>query len=641
MQQWSLVAEYMALIILIIIFARFYHFEKKVALTPIRKYYLTCVAVSIFSILLNIVCVYLMTYAQYIPLWILNLLNCLYFPTTVLMCSMFAMYLFSRLLEHVYDKHDLRRAFIYVTIITAIYFIFSIINIFANVFFYFDENHTYHRGPLNALGYGIMVVELVLLFTCYFHNKKSISPPMRHLVRSLPPVMILLTIFQFIYPDILMNGSISAITNLLIVITFQSRSVDRDSLTGIANRSNLFTELTLKTEGKQKIFSMFIYIHDYADINRKYGHAIGDALLYEIAQYLDKFSPEGKAFRYGNITFALILPWTTDEEAHHLAQTIHTRLNKPWQLGPNRISVQCTLSCLPYTQEELNGTQIVENLEYALRIARDNEKPIVFFDTAVQQQMKRNKYLKTTMLASIRDKRFKVWYQPQYCCLKNAYSSAEALLRLTDFNGEYISPAYFIPVAEEMGIIDELTWIVFDEVCTLLRAADKNGPEYISINLSLQSFADPELAEKIIAYLDHYKILPSRIRLEITESILLHEMRHAITQMEKLVTAGIQIHIDDFGTGYSNFSFVLDAPFEKIKIDRSLVQNILNDKKQKMTIQTLIHLFHAIGKKVIVEGVETKEQADLVKLYGADMIQGFYYEKPMDANSYISFLEQQ
>lgn len=640
MQQWSLVAEYMALIILIILLVRFYHFEKKVALTPIRKYYLLCLIVSIFSILLNMVCVTLLTWAQQIPLWILNFLNCLYFPTSVLMCSMLAMYLFSRLLEHVYDKHCLRRAFICVSIITIIYFIFSIVNIFANIFFYFDENHTYHRGPLNTLGYWFMIVELILLFICYLRNKKSVSNPVRHLIHGLPAVTLLLIGFQFLYPDILMNGSICAITNLLIVITFQSRSADRDSLTGIANRSNLFTELKLKTASNQKFFSIFVYIHSYSDVNRRYGHAIGDSLLYEIAQYLDKLFPEGKAFRYGNITFALILPWTAYDDAHSLAHTIHKRLNEPWTLGQTKISVQCTMSCLDKVDEEWNSTQIVENLEYALRIARDTEQSIVFFDTSIQQQMKRVKHVKTTLLASIRDGRFKVWYQPQFSCLQNRYPSAEALLRLTDYNGEYISPAYFIPLAEEMGVIDELTWIVLQKVCEVLKTTDENILEYISINLSLQSFTDPKLAEKIIAFLKQYDISPSRIRLELTESVLLQEMRHAIDQMNMLVNSGIMIHIDDFGTGYSNFSFVLNAPFEKVKIDRSLIQNITTDPKQRITIQTLLNLFHTIGKKVVIEGVETKEQADLLISYGADVIQGFYYERPMDVNSYLTFLNR-
>ena len=149
---------------------------------------------------------------------------------------------------------------------------------------------------------------------------------------------------------------------------------------------------------------------------------------------------------------------------------------------------------------------------------------------------------------------------------------------------------------------------------------------------------DPSLADTILACLSRFCLTPERIKIEITERVLLHDMLLAGAQMERLVSSGIQIYIDDFGTGYSNFAFVLDSPFECVKIDRSLVKDILTDERKDLTVKTLMKLFHEIGKKLVIEGVENEEQAVRVKGYGADMIQGFFYARPMPEEEFLKFI---
>lgn len=637
MLRWSLVAEFFAFIILAILFLRYYCWERKVAYTTKRKYYLICLSVSACSILINALCVHTIAHADKVPMWINLLLNSLYFWLSVMMCSLLAFYLFIQLLEHVYDKHCLRRAFISVALLTAVFTVLVVWNLNSGILFYFDSNGNYQRGILNAAGYGIMVIEMILLIICYIRNYHSVSRPMGDIILSLPPMAFLLVLFQLFNPEILMNGMAIAITNLIIFISFQSRTLDRDSLTGIRNRNNLYTELSLRLGSRQKIHIMMVYLQKFSDINQKYGYQTGDSILYEIAGYFERLFPAGRAFRFGNVTFALVLPYESEEYAQTCRTRIMERFREAWVLGDIQCYIPCNIADLVYTDQEWTSSQIIEYLEYSLDMARQTDWGNVHFDIAINQQLQRKKYLIETMRCAIRDKRFKVWYQPIYCCDTGKFSCAEALLRLTDYNGETVSPEIFIPLSEETGMIEDLSWIVLEEICKLLCTPQGAHLKYISLNISLQSFLNPGLAEAILSCLKTHGLTPDRIKIEITERVLLHDMMLARSQMDRLVSSGIQIYIDDFGTGYSNFAFVLDSPFECVKIDRSLVKDILTDTTKDLTVKTLMKLFHEIGKELVIEGVENELQARRLKEYGADMIQGFYYARPMPEEEFLEF----
>lgn len=638
MIRWSLIAEYFALMILVILFLRYYCLERKVAYTRRRKYYLLCLSISACSIVINALCVYTIAHSDIVPLWVNLLLNSLYFWVSVLMCSLLAFYLFIQLLEHVYDKHCLKRAFWAVTSLTAAYTVIVVWNLVSGVLFYFDRQGNYHRGILNSSGYMIMMIEIVLLFLCYIRNYRSVSRPMRDILMSLPPVALLLVIFQLFYPSILMNGMTIAIANLIIFICFQSRTLDRDSLTGLRSRNNFYTELSLRIGSRQQIHVVMIYLQKFSDINQTYTYQAGDSILFEIGEYFEKNFPEGRAFRFGNVTFALVQPYTSPEHARECTLKIMNRFREAWVLGDIQCYIPCNIADLIYTDQEWTTSGLIEYLEYALNLARQTDWGLVHFDTAIHQQLKRKKYLIETMKNAIRDNRFKVWYQPIYCCDSEEFLCAEALLRLTDYNGETVSPEIFIPLAEETGMIRDLSWVVLEEICRLLCTPQGSRLRYISLNVSLQSFLDPSLADNALLCLSRFGLTPDRIKIEITERVLLHDMLLAGAQMDRLVSSGIQIYIDDFGTGYSNFSFVLDSPFECVKIDRSLVKDILTDERKDLTVKTLMKLFHEIGKKLVIEGVENEEQAIRVKNYGADMIQGFFYARPMPEEEFLKFI---
>lgn len=640
MIRWSLMAEYFSLLILLILFIRYYCYEWRVAFTSKRKLYLGCLLISVASIVLNVVCVYTLSRTDIIPQWLNVTLNTLYFYMSIGMCSLFAALLLVLVLEHVYDRRPLRRALLCLLGLTALYLLLVSANLFTGNFFYFDAAGNYQRGPLNSLGYTMPMAELALVAFYYFRNRTSIVTSMVYVMRSLPPIVLMLCLFQFLYPEILLNGTISAIASLILFLSFQSSTTDRDSLTGIRNRNNFMTELSIRLSARQPIEIILVSLLSFSDVNLQYGHRTGDAILYEAARYLDHLHPQGRAFRIGNVTFALVLPEDDRTRSEQLLQTIQDRFQAPWTLG----ELQCRLNiCMVQLRCGAQGGspgEVVEQMEYALSLAKQ-ERGLVRFDERVRRQLLQKKELVEIMQRSIRERRFRVWYQPIYSCASDDFHCAEALLRLTDYHGNAVSPSVFIPLAEETGLIGELTWLVLEDICRTLSSGQVPGLQSVSLNLSMQQFLDPELTTRIQNFLTQYHLKPECLKVEITERFLLHDARHAKRQLGALSAAGIQLYMDDFGTGYSNLSSVLDYPFACIKLDRSLVCHALEDRRADLMVKTLMNLFRQLGKELVVEGVENRELAAHMKRCGADMIQGFYYAAPMSREELEAFFARQ
>ena len=641
MIRWSLLVEFFSLLILGIIFVRYYCYERQVVLTPKRRLFLLCLSSSGASILLNILCVYTLSRPDIIPLWINTILNTLYFLLSTVMCSLFAYLLLVLLLEHVYDARCLRSAHRILMGITLASAALALSTPFTGLLFYFDENGYYQRGPLNQLGYGFLFLELLLLAMCYFRNRGSVSTHMVYVMRSLPPFVLALALFQLAYPEILLNGALSAASILILFIAFQTHTNDHDSLTGVRSHNNFLMELSLRIAGRQPIHIIMVSLLSLMDINLQNGHTVGDAVLYEAARYLEQFSPQGRAFRPGNVTFALVLPWTSQQQADRDLETIRARFQAPWVLGKLICHSDFCMTDLCCREETSSSAeQVLEQLEYALSLAKA-ERGVVRFDDQVASRLRRKQELIEILRGSTQEQRFQVWYQPIYTCRDSSFHCAEALLRLMDRNGALIPSDTIIPLAEETGMIGELTWLVLEDVCRLLSSGSVPGLKSVSVNLSMQQLLDTDLAGRLCSFLDTYHLTADQIRLEITERFLLHDARYARQQLSALKSAGFQLYMDDFGVGYSNLSSVLDYPLDCIKLDRSLIRRLPAGHRSRLMAETLLTLFHRLDKTLIVEGVETAAQADYLIAQGADMIQGFFFACPMSREELKEFFQKQ
>lgn len=638
MNKWFLSAELFSLIIILILMLNFY--DRRWKGFPQRKIYHLCLLTSAGSILLNILCVYIIDQAWDVPLWVNLLCNSGYFLLIVAVSTIIAYYLMRLLFEHIYQQRQ-QRIFAGIFLFSyLIFFALILYNLRSGVIFYFDENRSYCRGPLINFGYGIMGIQLIMLIFITLRNLKSVSLPMRRVMGILPPTILLLTAYQLLYPDVLFNGGIIVAANIILLVNFQSRRIEQDTLTSSGSRKSFHQELTLRLGGHQHFQIVMISIHSFGSVNHRYGHEKGDNLLYEIAKWLEELHPSGHSFRVGNLEFTLLVPYTGMVASRNLLDTISRQFSQPWCVDDMNVVLDASFADLICTDQDWNATDILEFLNFSLSLAKERPDHMVRFDEEVYRKMEQRNQIIKRMQRSVREGLFQVWYQPICHCATGSFSMAEALVRMVDSDGTPISPAVFIPLAEQHGLITEISSFVLQNVGRLLSETDPDQLATVSVNLSMQQFMSTGLISELQELTDQYHFDPGRLKLELTERVLSEDIPRMHQIMDRLQQMGFRFSLDDFGTGYSNLSAVLDCSFSSIKLDKSLIQGYSDNKRSSFIVNAMLDLFHHMGCEVVAEGVETEAQAEALISRGADWIQGFHYARPMPEADFLQFLRQ-
>ena len=638
MNKWFLSAELFSLIIILILMLNFY--DRRWKGFPQRKIYHLCLLTSAGSILLNILCVYIIGQAWDVPLWVNLLCNSGYFLLIVAVSTIIAYYLMRLLFEHIYQQRQ-QRIFAGIFLFSyLIFFALILYNLRSGVIFYFDENRSYCRGPLINFGYGIMGIQLIMLIFITLRNLKSVSLPMRRVMGILPPTILLLTAYQLLYPDVLFNGGIIVAANIILLVNFQSRRIEQDTLTSSGSRKSFHQELTLRLGGHQHFQIVMISIHSFGSVNHRYGHEKGDNLLYEIAKWLEELHPSGHSFRVGNLEFTLLVPYTGMVASRNLLDTISRQFSQPWCVDDMNVVLDASFADLICTDQDWNATDILEFLNFSLSLAKERPDHMVRFDEEVYRKMEQRNQIIKRMQRSVREGLFQVWYQPICHCATGSFSMAEALVRMVDSDGTPISPAVFIPLAEQHGLITEISSFVLQNVGRLLSETDPDQLATVSVNLSMQQFMSTGLISELQELTDQYHFDPGRLKLELTERVLSEDIPRMHQIMDRLQQMGFRFSLDDFGTGYSNLSAVLDCSFSSIKLDKSLIQGYSDNKRSSFIVNAMLDLFHHMGCEVVAEGVETEAQAEARISRGAVWIQGFHYARPMPEADFLQFLRQ-
>lgn len=321
-----------------------------------------------------------------------------------------------------------------------------------------------------------------------------------------------------------------------------------------------------------------------------------------------------------------------------LLEQIYERFSKSWVIGDMKIVLNTSFAELICTDQDWNATDIMEFLNFSLSLAKEHKDHIVRFDENIYKKMEQRNQVITYMQHAFRENLFQVWYQPIYNCKTGRFDMAEALIRMKDPEGNFISLGLFVPLAEEHGMIVEISQIVFRNAYWILADTPADVLSSISVNMSMQQLMSKSLVGHIRKLLDEYHFDPGRLKLELTERVLAEDIVRMRQVMSELGKMGIQFALDDFGTGYSKLSVVLDCSFCCVKLDQSMVQRYMDSERFASIINAVLNLFHNMKCQVIAEGVETEEQAEALIRQGTDWIQGFYYARPMPEKELLEFI---
>ena len=408
-----------------------------------------------------------------------------------------------------------------------------------------------------------------------------------------------------------------------------------DALTELPNRV-LFRE-KLERALKElrpgaRLAVLYIDVDEFKSVNDALGHPVGDELLKGVARRLrDCLGESDVAARLGGDEFAIIQRTPHGVvDAERLVAAIYDEIRKPFECAGHLISTDASIGIAMAPADGLNLDQLLKNADLALYGAKgDGRRTYRFFEAGMDARAKARRTLELDLRQAIADGGFEVHYQPVIDLQDNKISGCEALLRWRHPQRGTISPADFIPVAEDTGLINELGQFVLETAC---REAAK-WPEHvrIAVNVSPVQFRNQTLALNVATALAASGVAPSRLELEITEAVLMRDDEAALAMLHQLRVLGIRIALDDFGTGYSSLSYLHRFPFDKIKIDRSFVKNIGDEGASSAIIEAVVNIATASNMTTTAEGVEQEWQRELLRELGCTEMQGYLFSPAVSA----------
>ncbi|MEZ5305518.1 MAG: EAL domain-containing protein [Pyrinomonadaceae bacterium] len=422
-----------------------------------------------------------------------------------------------------------------------------------------------------------------------------------------------------------------------------------DALTGLPNRSLFMSRLgsALKTaadNSEYRVSVLFIDLDRFKIVNDSLGHAAGDQLLVLIADRLKEcLRPTDIVARLGGDEFTILVEGDYDQdEIIAIAERVHQKFISPFELNGHEIYSSASIGVLQSTEKHHTAEEMMRDADTAMYQAkRAGKARHEVFDPNMHELAKETLRLETDLRRAFENEEFHVSYQPIFSLSTEKILGFEALARWTHPEIGPIPPTRFVPLAEELGLIDALGEFVLKTACTDMSSIHRRFDDdlILNVNLSCKQFAHPKLVSRIQKILDETKFPAGRLKLEITESVFFEHRERAILMLRELRSHGIEINIDDFGTGYSNLSYLTQLPISTLKIDRSFVDSIEEDGNNSEIVQTIIALARSLGMKVIAEGVETEIQLEKLKELECEGAQGYYFARPMPFSEVEEFVE--
>jgi diguanylate cyclase (GGDEF)-like protein len=408
-----------------------------------------------------------------------------------------------------------------------------------------------------------------------------------------------------------------------------------DGLTGLPNR-RFFIEKLDRAVARQtddhRTLVVFIDLDDFKIINDTMGHPAGDDLLRHAGRLLQDLFPDHMVARFGGDEFGLLVPGLpASADCASIARTIHEALNVDVDLGGRSMPLSASFGIAIGPGDGKDGDVLLKNADLALYRAKNEGKGTYqFFEASLDDEARRRRQMELDLRQAVRDGGFELYFQPLFSLSEQRLKGFEALIRWNHPERGFIGPAEFIPLAEDTGLIVPIGEWVIREACD--QAARWPGELSVAVNISPRQFGSPALAQVIVQALGAAGLPPSRLELEITESIFIGNVERTLSVLHGLRSLGVRIALDDFGTGYSSLSYLRSFPFDKLKIDQSFVRDLHSDASAHAIIRAITTLAAALGIETLAEGVELASHMEVLRTEGCDMIQGYLISRPVPAD---------
>lgn len=424
-----------------------------------------------------------------------------------------------------------------------------------------------------------------------------------------------------------------------------------DALTGLPNRALLKDRLglTITTSERERLefATLFIDLDRFKWVNDTLGHMYGDKLLIMVATRLKNCLRKGDTLaRLGGDEFTVLLPNIKGRDnALSLAQKMLAELNRPFTLSGHEVFISASIGVAMYPSDGITTEALLKSADIAMyHVKWDGKNGVLFYNANMNVIFHRKLAMENDLKRALEaDDQFVLFFQPQVSAKNRRIVGMEALVRWQHPERGIISPNEFIPLAEETGLILQITEWVYDRACrelALWRSAGFKGIR-MSVNFSPRDIARNDFLELVKKGLEKHAINASALGIEVTESIIMSDRENAILKLKELSALGVSISVDDFGTGYSSLGYLKDFPVHTIKIDKSFVQEIASTDQANPIVAAISTLAKGYKMNLVAEGIETQDQMAVLEALGCDVMQGFLFSRPVAGEEALNFLRQQ
>lgn len=549
---------------------------------------------------------------------------------------------------HLTDRwYKFRENFLFQLLLYAPYII-TIATLISNAFthgvFYVDETCTYVRESHITILYACAAAYMIFGIIYLLVHRKLFFKELFIPLMSMFPLELAAVIIQYFHPELFIEIFIIVVANTFIMINIQRPEENMDRNLGIRNYYAYTTDLKKSIANQKKMGIIFIKIVNYRSVYSILHYDAYNDFLKKVHQKITAFLLKEKKF--ANLyyiesgRFALVLDNYKEEDIATITNGLANLLTTQVSMDSLYIPLEPSVCYLRYPEDLDNFKSIISFSEKYYRLV-ENPVGVIYASNINSRDFHLNNDIDAIIHNALQEKKFELYYQPIYSVEKRKFISAEALIRLNDEKYGFISPQLLISAAEQNGTIHEIGDFVLDSVCELIESDvfKETGLEYVELNVSAVEYMQVNLAERILNIISKHNVSMDQLNLEITETAFVSSQNTVMENLNKLSKAGLTFSLDDYGTGYSNIQRVVTMPLKIVKIDKSFVDEIANERMFSV-IKNTINMLKDMNVEILVEGIETKELAEQFEAFKCQFIQGYYFSKPLPKQQFIEFCKE-
>jgi len=442
---------------------------------------------------------------------------------------------------------------------------------------------------------------------------------------------------------------VCVLTDMTAIMEYQEQlehQANHDALTGLPNRvllkDRMAQAVTFSQRFKHSLWLVYIDLDNFKIINDHLGHQLGDRLLCVIANRLRGCANDGDTVaRLGGDEFLLLLPIANQRPMASILQQVQEAVAAPVTLEQQVLTVTCSIGISVFPADGADPEQLLRHADIAMYRAKEaGRNQVQFYEEDMHARVAERALIESELRYALARNQLSLMYQPKLDLHSGEVTGMEALIRWQHPTLGAVSPARFIGVAEETGLIVAIGQWVLRTACAQNKAWQLAGlpPLRVAVNLSARQFRDHVLLSEVRAVLHDCGLQPQYLELELTESLMMHNVEDVVGLVHDLKALGIALSIDDFGTGYSSLAYLKQFPVDYLKIDQSFTREMLTEPKVAAIVRSVIALGHSLGFKVIAEGVETAEELAYLRQHECDELQGYYFSRPLTPDAFAALI---